>query len=170
MARKTKYTPERLEKILAAIRKGKTYKDASKLAGINPDTFFDWLKNKPDFSDAIKKAEREYLDWYDENLVKDAKSSLMELIRGTEQVIVKTKTYVHNGKKVEETIEERKTIPPNATAIIFALCNRAPDEWSNKHIQELTGKIETETKSGISLSNVPDDLLGKVIDAINNGK
>ena len=52
-------------------------------------------------------------------------------------------------------------------AIIFALCNRAPGEWSNKHIQELTGKIETETKPGITLANVPDNLLAQVIDAIN---
>ena len=60
-----------------------------------------------------------------------------------------------------------KKAAPNPTAIIFALCNRAPGEWSNKHIQELTGKIETETKPGITLANVPDNLLAQVIDAIN---
>ena len=73
------------------------------------------------------------------------------------------------GKMVEvkKKIVHKKAAP-NPTAIIFALCNRAPGEWSNKHIQELTGKLATEqTGSGISLANVPDSLLAQVIDAIN---
>ena len=59
-----------------------------------------------------------------------------------------------------------KKAAPNPTAIIFALCNRAPGEWSNKHIQELTGKVDVENKPSISLANVPDDLLAQVIESI----
>ena len=55
----------------------------------------------------------------------------------------------------------------NPTAIIFALCNRAPEQWSNKHVQELAGKVDVESKPGVSLHNVPDDLLAQVINAIN---
>ena len=68
--------------------------------------------------------------------------------------------------EVKKKIVHKKAAP-NATAIIFALCNRAPEEWSNKHIQEISGKLETETKQAVSLASVPDDLLAQVIDAIN---
>lgn len=169
MARITKYTPERIEKIISAISKGKTYKDASKLAGINPDTFFDWLKNKPEFSDAVKMAEKQYGEWYNEHIVKDAKASLMELICGFEQVTTKTKTYTSKGVKCTEVVEERKQIPPSATAIIFALCNRDPEHWQNRVSQDVNGKIDVEQKgNGVSLANVPDSLLAQVIDAINS--
>ena len=166
MARKTKYTQDRVEKILSAIRKGKTYRAASLAAGINPDTFFEWLKNKPDFSDAVKKAELEYENWYNEHLVGDAKKSLLDLICGMEQITTKTKTYTKYGKTITETIEERKSLPPNPTAIIFALCNRDPEHWQNRVNTELSGKVETESKSKISLANVPDSLLAQVIESI----
>lgn len=57
VGRKTKYTPERVEKILQAIRLGATYKIACAYAGINPDTFYEWLKRHPEFADAVKQAE-----------------------------------------------------------------------------------------------------------------
>ena len=131
--------------------------------------FYKHLAEDMDFQDRVKKAEQTYQDWYDSQLVVDCKRSLLELIRGYEWD--ETTTETATGKDGKETVTKKKTVhkkaAPNPTAIIFALCNRAPGEWSNKHIQELTGKIETETKQGITLANVPDNLLAQVIDAIN---
>ena len=83
-----------------------------------------------------------------------------------------TKTEYENDKNGNPRIRKQtvvtKRIAPSPTAVIFALCNRDPEHWQNRVAQDITGKLETETKgSGVSLANVPDELLAKVIDAIN---
>ena len=57
MARRSKYTPDVVNRILDAISKGATYELACHYGGIAKDTFYNWLNTKPDFSDAIKNAE-----------------------------------------------------------------------------------------------------------------
>lgn len=44
MARPTKFTPEIRETILKALGMGATYKDASEAAGVDYDTFNEWMK------------------------------------------------------------------------------------------------------------------------------
>ena len=57
--RPTKYTPETVEAILSALRKGDGPTHAAKLAGINYSTLREWATDpaKSDFSEAIKKAQ-----------------------------------------------------------------------------------------------------------------
>lgn len=57
MGRKSKYTPDVVQRLTLAIGLGATYELACHYAGIHPDTFYTWMKAKPDFSDAIKQAE-----------------------------------------------------------------------------------------------------------------
>lgn len=57
MARKSKYTPETVAKIMEAIRSGATYELAAGYAGITFQTFNEWRKAKPEFSDALTRAE-----------------------------------------------------------------------------------------------------------------
>ena len=57
MARPTKYTPETVKKITDAIRVGATYALACDYAGITFETFSQWRKKYPEFSDGIKEAE-----------------------------------------------------------------------------------------------------------------
>ena len=146
--RKPQWTDAKVEQMCKAIATGKSYKDAYTAARVSHTTFYKHFNEDVEFNAKIKKA---------------------ELIRGYEWDETTTESALDkNGKMVEvkKKIVHKKAAP-NPTAIIFALCNRAPGEWSNKHIQELTGKIETETKPGITLANVPDNLLAQVIDAIN---
>jgi len=51
-----KYTEETIEGICKELREGATQLDAAIVNGICKDTFYDWMKNKPDFSDRIKNA------------------------------------------------------------------------------------------------------------------
>lgn len=167
--RKPQWTDAKVEIMVKAIAAGKSYKDAYTSARVGHDSFYRHLRDDSEFSAKVKRAEQEYQDWYDSQLVVDCKRSLLELVQGYEWDETTTESALDkNGKMVEvkKKIVHKKAAP-NPTAIIFALCNRAPGEWSNKHIQELTGKIETETKPGITLANVPDNLLAQVIDAIN---
>lgn len=57
--RKTKYTPEIVERLTYAIGLGLAHRLACDYAGIDPSTFYDWMKTKPEFSHAVKRAEGE---------------------------------------------------------------------------------------------------------------
>ena len=167
--RKPQWTDAKVDIMCKAIATGKSYKDAYTAARVSHTTFYKHFNEDAEFNARVKKAEREYQEYYDSQLVVDCKRSLLELVRGYEWDETTTESALDkNGKMVVvKTKVVHKKAAPNPTAIIFALCNRAPEEYSNKHIQELTGKIETESKPGITLSNVPDSLLAQVIDAIN---
>ena len=167
--RKPQWTDAKVEIMVKAIAAGKSYKDAYTAARVSHTTFYKHFNEDAEFNARVKRAEQDYQEYYDSQLVVDCKRSLLELIRGYEWDETTTESALDkNGKMVEvkKKIVHKKAAP-NATAIIFALCNRAPEEWSNRHIQEISGKIETETKQAVSLASVPDDLLAQVIDAIN---
>lgn len=55
--RPSKYTPEYTEKILEAIRLGAPLTHACNYAGVHFDTFNEWRKLYPEFSEQVKTAE-----------------------------------------------------------------------------------------------------------------
>ena len=167
--RQPMYTPERVKRICDAIERGETNETAAKIGGIHVSTFCEWQNSKPEFSEAVKRAKAAFEDWQKNGILEDARKALKTLICGQEYEEIKTEyeNDKNGNPRIRKQTRIMKKILPNPTAVIFALCNRDPENWSNKHIQELTGKIETESKSGISLQNVPDNLLAQVIDAIN---
>lgn len=57
MARKTKYTPETVRKVVEAVKMGATYELAAGYAGISEALFYEWLKGKVEFLEAVKAAE-----------------------------------------------------------------------------------------------------------------
>lgn len=170
--RKPQWTDAKVEIMCAAIADGKSYKDAFTAARVGKTAFYAHLKDDANFAERVKKAEKDYQDWYDTQLVVDCKRSLLELVRGYEydETTIETGVDARTGKKVEKKKIVHKTVGPNPTAIIFALCNRDPENWKNRVTNEMTGKIETESKNSVSLANVSDDLLGQVLDAINAKK
>ena len=127
--RKPKYTPERVAKICNAIAEGKSEKDACLAAGITTTTFHSWTASKNEFNEAIKKAKAQYQEWFDKNLLESAERGLRRLIEGEEYI--ETTTEYENDGNGQPRIKKQKTvtkrIPPNTTALIFALTNRAPD-------------------------------------------
>lgn len=56
MARPTKYTPETVKKILEAVKLGVAFVDAANYGGITYETFNEWRKAYPEFSDAVESA------------------------------------------------------------------------------------------------------------------
>lgn len=58
--RKTRYTPETVERITDALRRGMTHKLACAAARIHVDTFYTWIAQYPEFSEAVKKAEADF--------------------------------------------------------------------------------------------------------------
>ena len=65
MARPSKFTPEVTETIIKALQIGATYKDAAEAAGVDYDTYNEWIKagkaaksgRFSEFSEAVRKAE-----------------------------------------------------------------------------------------------------------------
>lgn len=55
--RKTKRTPEVEKRIIDALRVGATQKDACAAAGISWETFDEWCKAFPEFSESVTRAE-----------------------------------------------------------------------------------------------------------------
>lgn len=53
VGRKGKYNPEIVKEILTVINIGGTDKDAYEYVGINADTFYEWIKRYPEFSEQI---------------------------------------------------------------------------------------------------------------------
>ena len=176
MARPTKYTPERVDAILAAIRNGDSNKVAAARGGINLDTFYTWLKENGEFSESIKEARREYENWEMEGILRDARKSLKTLILG--ETYEETRTEYEQdprdpGKpRIKKQITTTKKIMPNATAVIFALVNRDPEHWQNRMTQELNAKVNTDGEVDVraSLARVPDDLLDQVLQAISESE
>lgn len=165
------YNPDRVAKICKAIESGETNATAAKIGGISITTFCEWQNSKPEFAEAVKKAKSAFEDWQLNGILDDAKKSLKTLICGQEYEEIKTE-YEQDPRNPGEPRIKRQTritkkVLPNATAVIFALCNRDPDNWKNRVANEIAGKIEAETKTDVSLANVPDSLLAQVIDAIN---
>lgn len=167
--RKPQWTDAKVEIMCKAIAAGKSYKDAFTAARVGKTAFYTHLGNDANFADRVKKAEQEYQEWYDSQLVVDCKRSLTELVRGYEWDETTTETVPSRDGKttITKTKVVHKKAAPNPTAIIFALCNRDPEHWQNRVNNELSGKIETESKQNFTLASVPDELLAQVIKAIN---
>lgn len=47
------------------------------------------------------------------------------------------------------------------------MCNRDPEHWKNRITNEVDAKVQSQADSNVSLENVSDELLEKVIKAIN---
>ena len=167
--RKPQWTEAKVEIMCKAIAAGKSYKDAFTAARVSSRAFYYHLRDDLQFLQAVKKAEQEYQEWYDAQLVVDCKRSLIELVNGYEWDEITTESALNKEGKMVEVKKKvvHKKAAPNPTALIFALCNRDPENWKNRVENTLSGKIETESKPGITLANVPDNLLAQVIDAIN---
>lgn len=57
MARPSKYKQDAVDRIVAGIMAGLSLARAADVGGISYDTLNEWRKTKPQFSDALKKAE-----------------------------------------------------------------------------------------------------------------
>lgn len=58
-----KYSDKVVGKIIKSISQGSTFDQAAEYAGISRTTFYEWKATKPDFADAVKKAEEERDDY-----------------------------------------------------------------------------------------------------------
>lgn len=57
MGRPSKYTPDLVKRITDALSLGATRRLSCECAGLSHNTFSEWMRDNPDFADAVSKAE-----------------------------------------------------------------------------------------------------------------
>lgn len=161
----TKLTPEVIDTVCNAIIEGHTEKEAAQLAGISEQSLYTYKKQNFEFFERVKNAHQEYNARLLPEITRAAHNGLLQLLTGSEYD-EKTVTIVKpNGQT--ETTTTKKVIPPNATAIIFALCNRDPSRWQNRVTGEIKQEIQTESKQSVDISKVSDATLKQLVDELS---
>jgi len=130
-----KYSKELVETLCKHLKKGSSIKSACAAVGISKETFYEWKKKKPDFSDSIEQA----------MAVPDKKveNALYKNARGFFYTETEYKSMASkDGLKVIHipVKKVRKMIVPNVAAQKFILINRNPEEWKDKKEQDVTVK------------------------------
>ena len=62
--RPTKYSPAMCKRVIEIMAQGRSRGNAATLMGITEVTFYDWMKNNPDFSKAVKIGDQLSLLWW----------------------------------------------------------------------------------------------------------
>ncbi len=143
--RKSKYSQTLVSRICHLIEADSyTVAEICRMVKIHPDTYYTWLQENSEFSDAIKKAHETRMAFF----VAEAKKSLVKKLQGY-TVQEKHITTVGSGKldvngkeipKIKEQKVVDKHFQPDTAAIIFTLTNGEPENWKNRQNSELTGK------------------------------
>lgn len=165
---KTKLTPEVIQIITEAIKAGATDKEAYTAGGIGKSSFYQALSDNLDFSETIKNAREERTKIRLKAIQDAAESGLIVLLRGCEYDETTTETKRDtNGQEYTQTKIVHKKVLPNATAVLFALCNRDPSRWQNRVTGEIKQEIQTESKQTIDVSKVSDATLKQLVDELS---
>lgn len=127
---------EKLSLVEDWARDGLIDKDIAKKLGISEDTFYEYKKKYPEFSESLKKG-KEVIDYEVENaLLKRALGYEYTETTKEEKWNKLTETY-----EMVVTKEVTKQVPPDTTAQIFWLKNRKPKQWREKQEIEHSGNI-----------------------------
>ena len=133
-----KYGKEIVDRICKHLKGGATVQSTCAIVGISKETFYQWKKTKPDYSDVIKKAMA-----VPDRKVEDAlrKSAIMG--HSFEEIEYKA-VAVGDKVKLIPIKKITKVVPPNVTAQIFWLKNRCPDEFKDRQETELSGEVKVK--------------------------
>ena len=127
---------EKLSLIECWARDGLIDKQIANNLNISEDTFYEYKKKYPEFSEALKKG-KEVVDYEVEN-------ALLKRAMGYDY---EEETYESRFNKESGEYEEvltkrvKKHVQPDTTAQIFWLKNRKPDVWRDKQQIEHSGEI-----------------------------
>lgn len=149
--RPTKYKPEYVQIVYDACSGyGLDNKGLAKILLTTPQTIATWMKEYPEFFDAVKAGK----DLWNTHTVED---SLLKRTMGY-KYIETTREPLYNpltGKPLKDpktgkdiiavTKKVTKNVAPDTTAIIFYLKNRDPGRWRDKQEIEHSGNVTVET-------------------------
>jgi hypothetical protein len=110
--------------------------------GITARTFWNWCDQNSEFAESYKKAKERAAKINKEGIREKAVDNLTKLITGfwieeTEKEEFVSKSGDVSGKRIKT---KRKFIPPNVTAVIFALKNTDPANWNESLSVDLSAE------------------------------
>lgn len=116
-------TPEGLDQITNWAAKGLTHTEIAESMGISRETLYQWLEKFSDISDAIKKGRALSVQAIENKFFQTAFGGVEEVT----EVVETTTVLDHYGNEHEITTTKTTTrkLPPNVTAQIFYLKNKA---------------------------------------------
>ena len=166
-------TDEGLLKLEGWARDGLTDEQIAEKVGIRRQTIYDWKKNYPVISDALKKG-KEVVDRAVEKSLLDralgttVKTITYKMVSVNEDVLKARRERFLNEYKLDHPdlskneltliavenvptyeripmVEVENHLPPDTTAQIFWLKNRRPDRWRDKRETELSGQMGVQS-------------------------
>lgn len=128
--RPTKWNDDFINKTYYFMLAGKTIDELAEYLEVHRATIYDWIEEKPKFSDAITRARAKVDDLIEESLFKSAKGMTVK----REVAFLDKRT----GQIVKAEITEE--IPPNVSAAKMWLHNRRPKDWKEKREVDVKGE------------------------------
>ena len=144
--------------IAAKRRLGWSQEQIYKLIGISKGTYFRWGKENNAIRDA-QKITKEIAD-------SEVANALYKRALGYEYIETEVKETIDgNGIKTQLKRQYKKQMPPDVTAQIFYLKNRARLDWQDVNRTELTDGEGKPFKPEVIIFQVPDNGRGEVAHA-----
>lgn len=108
---------------------GAKLKDFLSAFSIDNKTYYKWME-KPEFSEAIKKAKEEFRKELGFKVVK----SLARAATGYEDTVITTEyeNTAADKPRIKRQVKKSVNVPPNVGACIFLLTNLDPEHWKNR--------------------------------------
>lgn len=113
-------------KITDMLYNGLTNKEICKNIKITQDTFYRYLREHPELKEIINNGKKIQIEVVENALFKNALG----------QTITETQETFNKKGELIRTVKTTKELPPNTSAIIFYLKNRAGAKWKDRNIQE----------------------------------
>lgn len=145
VGRPTKYTDAMAEQAYKLALLGLTDVEMADVLGIAEKTIYEWKKEKPEFSQALKNGK----DLADS----DVSKKLYERATGYEHV--ETKFFCHDGEVIKE--DTIKHYPPDPVSMIYWLKNRQPKQWRDK--REIEADVNHKGQTFIGVPGLDEDKL-----------
>lgn len=117
---------------------GYTHQSMCESLGISHDTFYQWVKTKPEFSDALKRG-KEFVNKLVVNKLIERATGNYVTEEETEDLMDESGTVINSRVK-----KKKRYIAPSDTAIIFWLKNNMPDHFKDKVEQDHNHSGEVE--------------------------
>lgn len=144
--------------ILQSLEEGSTQKEAAEKAGISNETFHTWIKEKPEFSEAVHRAKENARI----NAVAKVERSLLKLATGWENEDITTEYASELNPqtgKMEPVIKKqrrvKKVYPAQTEAIKFFLTNQDPSKWKNRQEHDIAN-LDALKGLHIDLEGIPN--------------
>lgn len=130
--------------------------------GVVPSTYYKWLKDYPEISEAVTRGRkgaqaRAANEAVQKSLYDRCLGGAFTVEKGYK---VRDVEYDERGRKIRETehielVKETVYVPADVQAMKFWLTNRMPDKWRNK--TELSGDLNLGTSVEEYLKGLPEE-------------